>query len=84
MGMARPPKFYRAISWDVFQCQFETVAEHNCSTHLEKSMHLITTLQGCAANVLHGIPKGVMYEETLDAKGDRFWDQHLATTYHNY
>jgi hypothetical protein len=62
------------------QCQFETVAEHNCWTRLEKSTHFITTFQGQATNVLHGVPKGVTYEETIDAQEDRFGDWHLATS----
>jgi hypothetical protein len=33
---------------------------------------MITDLQGQATDVLHGIPKGVTYEETLQALQDHF------------
>jgi hypothetical protein len=60
---AKSPKFDRT-AWTIFWRQFETVAEHNCCTHHEKSTKLNTTLQGQAADVLHGVPKAVTYEET--------------------
>jgi hypothetical protein len=44
---------------------------------------LITALQGWATDVLHGLPKGATYEETLEALEDRFGDQHLAPAYRN-
>jgi hypothetical protein len=34
--------------------------------------------QGWATDMLHGVPKEVTYEETLEALEDRFGDQHLA------
>jgi hypothetical protein len=36
-GMVKPPMFDRTTLWAMFQHQFETVAKHNCWTHLEKS-----------------------------------------------
>jgi hypothetical protein len=77
-SMVQPPKFDGTTSWAVFRCQFETVAEHNCWMSHEKSTYLITALQGWATDVLHGIPKGASYEETLQAMEDRFGDQHFA------
>jgi hypothetical protein len=65
----------------VFRRQFETVAEHNCWTRQEKSTYLITTLQGRATDVLHGIPKGRIFEETLEVLQDCFGDQYLAAAY---
>jgi hypothetical protein len=65
----------------MFRRQFKTVAESNCSTHLEKSTYLITAFQGWATDVLHRVPKGATNEETLEALEDRFRDQHLAVAY---
>jgi hypothetical protein len=67
----------------MFWCRFKTVAEHNCLTCQEKSTYLITTMQVQATKVLHGIPKGATYEETLEALQDCFWDQHLGAVYHS-
>jgi hypothetical protein len=79
MGAAKPTKFDGTTSWAMFRCQFETVGEHNCWTHQEKSTYLITALQGQNTNVLHGVLKGATYEETLVALEDRFGDQILTT-----
>jgi hypothetical protein len=38
-------------------------------------------MQGRAIVVLHGIPKGATYEETLQALDDRFGEEHLAAAY---
>jgi hypothetical protein len=48
-----------------------------------KAMHLVAHLKLWASNVLHGAPKGAMYEETIEALEDRFGNQHLATGYGN-
>jgi hypothetical protein len=56
--------------------QFETLAEHNCSTRQEKSTYLITALQGRATDVLHGVPKGATFEKTLEDLENHFEDQH--------
>jgi hypothetical protein len=77
----QPPVFNVNTSWAVFQRQFETVAEHNCWTRQEKSTYLITSLQGQATDVLHGIPKSATYEETPQALEERFGDQHFAATF---
>jgi hypothetical protein len=44
-------------------------------------MHMFTTLQGQASDVLHGIPKGATYEETIGALEDGYGDQHLVPAY---
>jgi hypothetical protein len=75
---AQPPTFDGTTFWAVFRRQFETVAEHNCWTRLEKPMYLITSLQGRATDVLHGIPKSATYEETLLAVEDRLGDHHFT------
>jgi hypothetical protein len=81
MGMEKPPMFDRTYSWAAFWCQFETTAEHNCWTHLEISIYLITTLKHHATDMLQGVLKGRTYEETLDALEDCFRDQPLAAAY---
>jgi hypothetical protein len=43
--------------------------------------YLIAALQGRACDVLHGVPRGATYEETIEALEDRFGDQHLAAAY---
>jgi hypothetical protein len=63
-GAANPPKF-DVTSSALFRRQFETVAEHNCWTRQEISTYLITALQGRATDVLHRVPKGATYDETL-------------------
>jgi hypothetical protein len=65
VGAAKPPNFNRTQSWAMFQHQFETIADHNCWTRQEKSTYLITTLQGRATDMLHGVPEGATYEKTL-------------------
>jgi hypothetical protein len=79
-GVARPPKFRRTTSGAVFGRQFETVAEHNCWSRLEKSRYLIT-LQGWATDVLYGVPKGATFEEAIKAMEGHFGDQLLAAAY---
>jgi hypothetical protein len=80
-SMAKPPQFDGTTSWAVFWHQFEIVVEHNCWTRQEKSTYLIIALQSQATNVLHSIPKGATYEETLKALDDCFGDQHIAAAY---
>jgi hypothetical protein len=69
------------MSWAVFQRQFETVAKHNYWACQENSTYLITVLQGRDTGVLHEVPKGATYEETLETLEDRFGDQHLESAY---
>jgi hypothetical protein len=42
---------------------------------------LITSLQGWATDVLHGILKSANYEESLQALEGRFGDQHFAAAF---
>jgi hypothetical protein len=65
----------------VFRRQFEIVAEHNRWSNREKSTYIITALKGRAADVLPGIPTNTTYENTLQAREDRFGDQHFAAAY---
>jgi hypothetical protein len=80
-GWAKPPKFDGSTSWAMFRCQFQTVAEHNHWTPREKATYLIAALQGRACDVLHGVPRGSTYDETIEALEDRFGGQHLAAAY---
>jgi hypothetical protein len=51
----------------LFRRLFETTTGHNRWTRQEKSIYLITALQGRAIDVLHGVPRGATYEKTLEA-----------------
>jgi hypothetical protein len=77
---AKPPKFDGSTSWTMFRRQFETAADHNRWMPREVT-YLIAALQGRAYYVLHGVPRGAMYEETIEALEDCFRDQHLAAAY---
>jgi hypothetical protein len=74
-------KFDGTTLWAVFRRQFDTVVEHNCWTYLEKSTYLITAWQSWATDVLHGVPKGATYDETLEALEDRFKEKHRPVMY---
>jgi hypothetical protein len=78
---AQPPTFDGTTSWAVFRRQFQTVAEHNYWTRQGKYTYLIIALQVRAADVLHGIPASVIYEDALQALEELFGDQHFATAY---
>jgi hypothetical protein len=54
------------------------MAEHNCWTCQEKSTYIITALQGRTTDLLHEVPKGATYEDTLGALDYRYGDQHFA------
>jgi hypothetical protein len=75
---AKPAKFDGTTSWAMFRLYFEAVTEQNCRTRPEKYTQLIIDLQGRDSDVLHRVPKGRTYVETLE---DRFGDQHLAAAY---
>jgi hypothetical protein len=80
-GRAKPPKFDGSTSWAMFRRQFETVADHNRWMPQEKATYLIAALEGRACDVLHWVPRGATYEETIEALEDRFGDQDLAAAY---
>jgi hypothetical protein len=61
--------------------QFETAADHNRWTSCEKAAHLLTVLQGQAADVLHSAPAGATYEDTIGALKGRYGDHQLAAAY---
>jgi hypothetical protein len=46
-------------------------------------MHALTALWGWACNILHGVPRGSKYKESIGATEDRFGERSLTTGYHN-
>jgi hypothetical protein len=81
-GMAQLSKFDGSTSWAVFQCQVETIAEHNCWTPQESDTYLIAALQGWPPCYTESL-KGVTYQETLEALEQPFEDQQLAAACHH-
>jgi hypothetical protein len=72
VGAVMPPKLDQTTAWVVFQPLFETVGERNCWMRQEKSTYFITTLEGRTTDLLHGVPKGVIYEEIHEALEHQF------------
>jgi hypothetical protein len=52
------------------QEKIETMAEHNKWVSCIRATHLLTILQGLDSYVLHGVSKGVTYEEIIGALED--------------
>jgi hypothetical protein len=77
----KPPKFDGSTSWAVFHRQFEAAAIHNDWTPREKAAHLLSVLQGQAADILHSVPSEASYEDIAGALQDRFGDHQLAAAY---
>ena len=61
--IVKPPKFDGATSWAVFHRQFENAGVQNNWTPNEKAAHLLSVLQGQAADILHTMLAEVMYED---------------------
>jgi hypothetical protein len=66
----KPPKFDRSTSWVVFQRQFDAAAAHNDWTPGEMAAHLLSVMQGQAADVLHSVPAEASYEDIVGALRD--------------
>jgi len=77
----KPPKFDGATFWAVFHRQFEAAAVQNNWTSNEKAAHLLSVLQGKAADILHTVPAEAKYEDIVGALQDRFGDHQLAAAY---
>jgi hypothetical protein len=64
------------------QEKMEAMAKHCKWVPCVKATHLLTTLQGWASDVLHGVPNRAMYEETIGHVrtdlGTSTWPQHTA------
>jgi hypothetical protein len=80
----KPPKFDGSTSWVVFRRQFDAAAIHNDWTPREKAGHLLSVLQGQAADVLHSVPAEESYEDIVGALQDRFGDHQLAAAYRSH
>jgi len=65
----KPPKFDGATSWAVFHRQFATTAVQNNWTPNEKAAHLLSVLQGQAADTLQTVVAEAMYETLLGHYG---------------
>jgi uncharacterized protein YfcZ (UPF0381/DUF406 family) len=63
----KPPKFDGSTSWVVFQRQFVAASIHNDWTPREKAAHLLSVLQGQAADVLRSVPAEASYEDIVGA-----------------
>jgi hypothetical protein len=65
----------------VFHRQFEEAAVQNNWTSNEKAAHLVSVLQGKAADILHTVLADEKYEDNFGAVQDRFGDHQLAAAY---
>jgi chromosome segregation ATPase len=63
------------------QEKIEAMAKHYKWAPYIKVTHLVTTLQDLTSDVLHEVPKGVMYKETIKALEECFRNQQQATAY---
>jgi hypothetical protein len=70
----KPPKLDGSTSWAVFYRQFEAAAIHNDWTPREKAAHILSVLQGQAADIQHSVPSEASYEDIVKALQDRFGD----------
>jgi hypothetical protein len=74
----KPPKFDGTTSWAVFYGQFEAAAVQNNWKPHEKAAHLVSVLQGQAADIVQTVPAEATYEDITGALRDRFGDQLAA------
>jgi hypothetical protein len=72
----------RATELEANEEKTDAVAEHYEGVPHAEAMHMLTAPKGWASDVLHGVPKEAMYEETTEALEDCFGDQPLVTAYH--
>ena len=77
----KPPKSDGATTWAVFHRYFESAAVQNNWTSNENAAHLLSVLQGKAADILHTVPAEAKYEDVVGALQDRFGDHQLAAAY---
>jgi hypothetical protein len=77
----KPPKFDGTTSWDVFHRQFEAAALQNNWQPREKAAHLLSVLQGQAAEIVRTVPEEATYEEISGALKGRFGDHQLAAAF---
>jgi len=82
--MVKPRKFEAASSWAVFHRRFEAAAVQNNWTQSERAAHLLSVLEGKAADILHTVPADVTYENIMGEFRDRFGDQQLTAPNRSY
>jgi hypothetical protein len=80
----KPPKFDGSTSWVVFHRQFEAAAIHNDCTPRENAAHLLSVLQGQAADILRRVSAEASYEDIVGALQNRFGDHQLAAAYRSH
>jgi hypothetical protein len=74
----------RGTELEANQEKRDPAAEHYERVPHAEATHTLTTQKGWASDVLHGVPKEVTQEETIEAPQDCFGDQHLVTAYHSH
>jgi hypothetical protein len=79
--MVNPPKFDGSVPWAVFHRQFEAAAAQNNWTQSERAAHLLSTLRGKAADIVHTVPPEATYKAIVGALQDRFGDHQLVAAY---
>jgi hypothetical protein len=77
----KPPKFDGSTSWVLFHRQFDATATHKDWKPRKKVAHLLSILQGRAADVLHSVTSEASYEDIVGALQDRFGDHQLTAAY---
>jgi hypothetical protein len=76
----KPPKFDGSTSRAVFHHQFRAMDIHNDWTSCEKAMHLLTTLQEQAADILCGVAARADIIGVLEG---RYEDHQLVVVFQN-
>jgi hypothetical protein len=72
----KPLKSNAPTSWTVHH-QFEAITCHDWTSR-KKTMHLLTVLQGQAANIIHSVPARAAYEDIIRAPRGHYTDHELA------
>jgi hypothetical protein len=67
--------------WASFLCQFAATDDHNNCTTSEKSAHLLSVLQGKAADILYNVPTRKTYDDIVGALKASYGDHKLAMAY---
>jgi hypothetical protein len=77
----KPPNLDGATSWAVFHRQFEAAAGQNNWTSNERAAHLLSVLQGKAADIFRTVPAEVTNGDIVGVLRDRFGDHQLVAAY---
>jgi hypothetical protein len=76
----KPPKFNSATSWAVFHRQEVALVQNNWTPN-EKVAHLLSALQGQAADILYTVPSKATYEDIAGALWDCSVEHLLEVAY---